>query len=208
MALLVGLSERFYGLIRSFPLFISFHRGSPCLYISWGWTIDTLLAAAQRRNLNQSAQLINKSINSSPMSPRRSLRVGFHDWNCVCIFLMRAIYPARPQIVIMVRVSSYTFSALLQTVVLCFRSMYFSNKFHINQQEAIIHVVILGVSCSRLRTVSQLLSSSLLTHHFSVHRFVMRATYFRPSLPTSGSFLVVCPSTDRWVTLITHGTWS
>jgi hypothetical protein len=60
--------------------------------------------------------------------------------------------------VIMVRVSSYTFSALLQTVVLCFRSMYFSNKVHINQQEAIIHVVILGVSSDSV-TAPQLVTT-------------------------------------------------
>jgi hypothetical protein len=34
-----------------FSLSISFHRVPPCSCITWGWTIDLLVAAVQRRSL-------------------------------------------------------------------------------------------------------------------------------------------------------------
>jgi hypothetical protein len=44
-----------------FPQPTSFHHGSPCSYITWGWTIDPFLAAVQRSSLTLSTWTINQA---------------------------------------------------------------------------------------------------------------------------------------------------
>jgi hypothetical protein len=53
--LLIGLPESSGRWIRSFPLSTSFHHGSPCSFISWGWTTGLLVAAAQRHSLTMTS---------------------------------------------------------------------------------------------------------------------------------------------------------
>jgi hypothetical protein len=42
--------------VDEFPLPISFHHGSPCSYISRGWTLGPLVVAVQRRGLTPSTR--------------------------------------------------------------------------------------------------------------------------------------------------------
>jgi hypothetical protein len=54
---MLGLPERSGGRIRSFPLSISFHRGSPCSYVTWGMN-NRLVSGSSSETLSYTIDMI------------------------------------------------------------------------------------------------------------------------------------------------------